>query len=183
MTNNKCSKQDLLKAIERLEKNPGDRLTFLTDIGALGVGAVGAGAAAFAFGGTTASILFGLVTVPVAAPVAVVAGAAVLGGAALFGAKRFLIDGTHHDGKREEMLKQMREQLRDIEVKERKSRISENEKNQFYSFLKEPLKLDLISAEDAQRIIELVETGEIAISDAYKAIGELISDVRGLPPS
>ena len=105
MTENKRSKEDMLKAIERLENNPGDRLTFLTDIGAIGVGAVGAGAAAFAFGGTTASILFGLVTIPVAAPVAVVAGAAVLGGAAIFGAKRFLIDGTHHEGKREEMLR------------------------------------------------------------------------------
>ncbi|MEH2043576.1 hypothetical protein [Nostoc sp.] len=183
MTENKRSKEDMLKAIERLENNPGDRLTFLTDIGAIGVGAVGAGAAAFAFGGTTASILFGLVTIPVAAPVAIVAGAAVLGGAAIFGAKRFLIDGTHHEGKREEMLRQLRDQLREIEIKERQSKISEKDKTHLYSFLKEPLKLDLISAEDAQQIIKLVETGKMSISDAYKAVGEIVSEARGLPPS
>lgn len=183
MTENKRSKEDMLKAIERLENNPGDRLTFLTDIGAIGVGAVGVGAAAFAFGGTTASILFGLVTIPVAAPVAIVAGAAVLGGAAIFGAKRFLIDGTHHEGKREEMLRQLRDQLREVETKERQSEISEKDKTHLYSFLKEPLKLDLISAEDAQQIIKLVETGKMSISDAYKAVGEIVSEVRGLPPT
>ncbi|MFN6513183.1 MAG: hypothetical protein RMY29_001610 [Nostoc sp. CreGUA01] len=183
MTENKRSKEDMLKAIEQLENNPGDRLTFLTDIGAIGVGAVGAGAAALAFGGTTASILFGLVTIPVAAPVSIVAGAAVLGGAAIFGAKRFLIDRTYHEGKREEMLRQLRDQLQEIEAKERQFDISEKDKTQLYSFLKEPLKLDLISAEDAQKIIELVETGKMSISDAYKAVGEIVSEVRGLPPS
>ncbi|WP_334781299.1 hypothetical protein [Nostoc sp.] len=114
---------------------------------------------------------------------AIVAGAAVLGGAAIFGAKRFLIDGTHHEGKREEMLRQLRDQLREIEAKERQFDISEKDKTQLYSFLKEPLKLDLISVEDAQQIIELVETGKMSISDAYKAIREVMSEVRGLPPT
>ncbi|MBW4644209.1 MAG: hypothetical protein KME23_14695 [Goleter apudmare HA4340-LM2] len=183
MAENKRSKEDILKAIERLEKNPGDRLTFLTDIGAIGVGAVGAGAAAVAFGGTTASILFGLVTLPVAAPVTVVAGAVLLGGVALLGAKRFLMDGTYQDGKREEMLRQLRDLLREIEEKERKSSTTEKDKTQFYSFLKEPLKRDLITSEDAQKIIELVETGKMSISDAYKAVREVLSEARGLPPS
>ncbi|MEA5502970.1 hypothetical protein VB735_07605 [Halotia wernerae UHCC 0503] len=47
--------------------------------------------------------------------------------------------------------------------------------------MKEPLKFDLISTEDAQKIIELVETGKMSLSDAYKAIGEVISEARGLP--
>ena len=68
MTNKKLSKEELLKAIEQIENNPDDRINFLTDIGAIGVGAVGAGAAAFAFGGTAVPILFGLITIPVAAP-------------------------------------------------------------------------------------------------------------------
>ena len=56
----KPSKEQLLKAIKKLEENPKDRIGIFADIG---VGVVGAGAAAgavAAFGGT--SILFGLVT-------------------------------------------------------------------------------------------------------------------------
>jgi hypothetical protein len=179
MTKRKLSKDELLKAIEQIEKNPDDRINFLTDIGAIGVGAVGAGAAAFAFGGTAVPILFGLITVPVAAPIGVVAGAAALGGAALFGVKRFLIDGTHQQGKREEMLRQLKEKLREMETEERKSTIGDNDKNEFYSFLKEPLKLNLISPEDAQRLMEVVEKGELSISDAYQVVQEILSEVRG----
>lgn len=183
MTKKKLSKEELLKAIEQLEKNPHDRINFLTDIGAIGVGAMGAGAAAFAFGGTTASILFGLVTIPVAAPAAVVAGAAVLGGAALFGVKRFLVDGTKEEGKRDEMLRYLKDQLREIEKEERKSTISDQDKTKFYSLLKEPLQLDLISAEDAQKLMESVEKGELLLSDAYQLVIDILSEAKGLPPS
>jgi len=183
MQEKKRSREDLLKAIERHEKNPGDRLTFLSDIGVISVGAVGAGAAAFAFGGTAATILFGLVTLPVAAPVTVVAGAAVLGGAAFLGVKRFFVDGTYQAGKREEMLRQLRDQLREVERKERQTSINEEDKTEFYSFLKKPLQLGLISVEDAQQTMEFVETGKMSISDAYKAIGEILSEAQGLPPS
>lgn len=183
MTRKKLTKEELLKAIEQLENNPDDRINFLTDIGAVGIGAVGAGAAAFAFGGTTTSILFGLVTIPVAAPIGVIAVGAALGGAALFGAKRFLFDGTSQQGKREEMLRQLKDKLQEIENEERKSTISDEDKTEFYSFLKEPLKLDLISAEESQKLMELVEKGELSLSDAYQLVIDILSEIKGLPPS
>lgn len=183
MTKERRDKEELLKRLEQLEKNPGDRLTILADIGAIGVGAVGAGAAAVAFGGTTATVLFGLVAIPVAAPVAVVAGATVLGGAAILGVKRVLFDGTFHQGKREALRKQLEEEIQEIERRERQNSVNTDDKTHFYAFLKEPLKLDLISAEDAKKLIELVESGAMCISDAYKLIGELLADVRGLPPA
>ncbi|MFM8004604.1 MAG: hypothetical protein ACKO86_06585, partial [Dolichospermum sp.] len=97
------------------------------------------------------------------------------------GVKRFLIDGTHQQGQREEILRQLKEKLREMETEERKSTIGDNDKNKFYSFLKEPLKLNLISPEDAQILMELVEKGELSISDAYQAVQEILSEVRGLP--
>jgi hypothetical protein len=111
------TKDQILKSIEQLEKNPHDKLAILGDIGIGVVGAVGAGAAAAAFGG--ASFLFGLITV--APPVGLVVGGAALGAAALVGAKRMLFDGTFDQGKKAEMLKQLKEQLRDVEAKERAS--------------------------------------------------------------
>ena len=50
VTNQKPTKELLLKAIEDLEKNPNDNLGFLADIGIGAVGAAGGGAAASVLG-------------------------------------------------------------------------------------------------------------------------------------
>ena len=80
MSGNKTlTKEQILKAIEELEKNPDDKLGILADIGIGVVGAGAAGAAVAAFGGT--SIFFGLIAV--APPVGLVVGGAALGAAAI----------------------------------------------------------------------------------------------------
>ena len=89
------TKEQILKAIEQLEKNPHDKLGILGDIGIGVVGAVGAGAAVAAFGGIP--LLFGLITV--APPVGLVVGGAALGAAALVGVKR-IFDGTFDEEKK-----------------------------------------------------------------------------------
>jgi hypothetical protein len=94
------TKEQILKSIEQLEKNPHDKLKILGDIGIGVVGAAGAGAAVAAFGG--ASFLFGLITV--APPVGLVVGGAALGAAAFVGAKRMLFDGTFDEGKEQKCL-------------------------------------------------------------------------------
>lgn len=169
-----ASKEQLLKAIEELEKNPYDKLGILADIGVGAVGVAGAGYAASILGAST--VFFGLI--PVAAPLAVVAGAAVLGGAALVGAKRVLFDGTYMEGKKAEMLKKLNEQLREVEAKERASRIKDDDKTKFIIFLKEPLKTGLISAEDAQRLIKAVESGQMPLTEAYQLLQNLINSVK-----
>ena len=179
MSGNKTpTKEQLLKTIEQLEKNPHDKLGILADVGIGAVGAVGAGAAAFAFGGTTVPILFGLMAIPVAAPLGVVAGAAVLGGAALVGAKRVFMDGTYLEGKKAEMLKQLKEQLLEVEAKERKSSLGELDKTKFIVFLKEPLKNNLISAEDAHRLMMAVENGQMPIKEAYNLVRDVINSTK-----
>ncbi|WP_121969529.1 hypothetical protein [Leptolyngbya sp. BC1307] len=180
MSKQNRSKEDLLKAISKL-KEGGDSFTFLTDIGVVGVGAVGAGAAAFAFGGATASVLFGLVAIPVAAPLAVVAGAAVLGGGALLGVKRALFDGTYTEGKKAELIRQMEDELREMKAKERKDRIGKEDKTKFHLFLEEPIQFDLITPEDARKLMELVETGKLEISEAYRMIIDMLAEMKALP--
>jgi GTP cyclohydrolase II len=174
MTDKKLTKEQLLKAIEKLENNPHDNLETLGDLGIGVVGAVGGGAAAFAFGGTTASILFGLVTIPVAAPLGVVAGAAILGGAALVGVKKKCLDGTRIEGKREEILQQLKEQLREVEAEERASQLKERDKIKFINLLEEALKRNLISSEDAHDLKRAVENGQMLLAEAIKIIEDLI---------
>lgn len=166
----KPTKKQILKAIRKLEKNPHDKLNILADVGIGAVGAVGAGAAAAAFGGT--SILFGLVTL--STPIGVVVGGAALGGMALVGAKRVLFDGTFNDGKKSELLKNLKEQYREAQEKEQASQVRDSDKTSFIISLKEPVDLGLISPEDAQKLIEAVETGQIPITEAIKMIQEII---------
>jgi hypothetical protein len=169
------TKEQLLKAIEQLENNPDDKLGILADLGIAAVGAAGFGAAAAAFGGGVVPILFGLIAIPVAAPLGVVAGAAVLGGAALVGAKKMLFDGTYLEGKKAEILNQLKEQLREVEAKERKSSLGENDKTKFIVFLKEPLKAGIISAEDAHRLMTAVENGQMSLKEAYRLVKNLLN--------
>ncbi|MGK7893783.1 MAG: hypothetical protein AB4372_09195 [Xenococcus sp. (in: cyanobacteria)] len=164
------TKKQILRAIEELEKNPRDKIGILADIG---IGAIGAGAAGFAvtaFGGT--SMLFGLITI--APPVGLVVGGAALGAAALVGAKKMLFDGSYTDGKRAEMLNQLKDLLREVEAKERASNIGENEKNKFIILLKEPIRLNLITPEKAQQLISAVENGQIPVIEAIRLLEEIV---------
>ena len=179
MSKKKRSKKELLDAIRKL-KSGGDSGTFLTDIGAVGFGAIGGGAAALAFGGGTATALFGLVAIPVAAPLAVVAGGTLLGGAALLGVKRALMDGTYYEGKKAELIRQMEDELREIKEKERKDSVKKTDRDKFHIFLEQPIEFDLITPEKAQHLMELVETGKMPISEAYKIVRDILSESRGL---
>jgi hypothetical protein len=170
----KLTKEQLLKAIEELEKNPHDKLGILADIG---IGAIGAGAASATvavFGGT--SMLFGLITV--APPVGLVVGSAVLGAAALVGAKKILFDGTYDEGKKAEMLRQLKDLLREVETKKRASNVSDSDKNKFYILLKEPIRLGLLTPEKAQQLISAVENGQIPITEAIKLLEDVIKSAK-----
>lgn len=167
------TKEQILKSIEQLEKNPHDKLGILADIGIGVVGAAGAGAAVAAFGG--ASFFFGLVAV--APPVGLVVGGAALGAAALVGVKR-IFDGNFNEGKQAEMLKNFKEQLRDIEAKERASNLQDSDKTKFIVSLKEPVRLNLISPKDAQDLIRAVESGQIAIKEAIKMVEDVIKAAK-----
>ena len=166
----KLTKEQILKAIEEIEKNPHDKLGILADIGIGAVGAAGVGAAVTAFGGT--SMLFGLVAV--APPVGMVIGGAALGAAAFVGIKKVLFDGSYTEGKRAEMLRQLEDLLKEMEDNDRISNIDDNDKNNFYVLLKEPMKLNLLTPEKAQRLIAAVESGQILIIEAIKLLEDII---------
>lgn len=175
MSENKTpTKEQILKAIEQLEKNPNDKLGILADIGIGVVGAAGAGAAVAAFGGT--SLLFGLITV--APPVGLVVGGAALGAAALVGAKRILFDGTFTQGKKAEMLRQLKDQLKEVEAKERVSQLGDSDKTKFIILLKEPVRLNLISPKEAQDLIRAVQTGQMPLKEAYHLVEGVIQEAK-----
>ncbi|MDJ0698065.1 hypothetical protein [Mastigocoleus sp. MO_188.B34] len=91
---------------------------------------------------------------------------------------KIIFDGTFSEGKRAEMLRQLEEQLREVEAKERSSQLEESDKTKFIVSLEEPLKLELISPEDAQKLISAVENGQIAIQDGIKMVEDIIKSAK-----
>lgn len=178
MSSENLSKEQIINTIEKLEKNPNDKVAILTDIGVGAAGAVGAGIGAALLGSSTVPVLFGLITIPVAAPLLVVFGGATLGVAALVGAKKFLFDGTFTEGKQSQMLIKLKEDLREVEAKERVSKLGDSDKTKFIVSLKEPVTLNLISPKDAQDLIQAVENGQISLKDAIKMVEDVIKSAK-----
>ena len=184
---NKLTKEQLIKGIEKLEKNPKDRVGVLADMGVTAAGFLGAGAAAFALGGTTASIPIitaltgGTVVAVAAAPVALVAGAALAGGAAMYGVSRLIKGGGFNEGKQKQLLADYKDKLKDVEAKERQSSFNDQDKTDFYSFLKDPLRYNLISPDDARDLMQAVESGHMSLSEAYRLVGQVLEDDKVTP--
>lgn len=184
---NKPTKEQLIKTISQLEKNPSDKLGILGDIGIVGLGTTlglaSAGTLATAAGATAIPVLTTVgswvgITLVGATPVGWVVGAAVAGGAAAYGVSRLVKGGGYMEGKKQELLKKYKEERRDIEAKERASKVGEKEKNRFHVLLKEPLELDLISAKDAHDLMRAVETGQMPLTEAYQLVQDIINSVK-----
>jgi len=178
MSGNKTlTKEQILKAIEQLEKNPDDKLGILGNIGITALGAVGAGVAVAAAGITTSIPIITAITgigMVVAAPLGLVAGAALAGGAACYGVSRLIKGGGYNEAKKAEMLQQLNEQLREVKTKERASKLGESDKTKFIVSLKEPVRLNLISPKEAQDLMRAVESGQIPIKEAINMVKAIV---------
>lgn len=176
------TKQQLIDAIHKMEKNPNQKAEILGNLGIAAMGGgVGAGAAAFFGAGNIAiPIVTGLtgaaLAVP-AAPAVIVAGA-VAGAGGMIGAIQFAKNSGKHEGKRQEILREVKEKLRELEKKERSKTITEHDKIKLYSELAKAmsLKKDPMSKEDAADIMNGVETGKIPLEEAYRIIKGLLDE-------
>jgi hypothetical protein len=181
------NKKQLLDAIAELENNPENKEKAFGDISITliggGLGAASAGTAA-AFAGATA--ITGLttgaswlgITLVAATPVGWIAGVAVAGAGLAYGISRLISGGSHNEGKLNEIKRNLKKQLKDIENKEISDTISNKDLNAFHIFLKEPLENDLISEKQAHRLISGVESGKIKISLAYQMVDKILNSVK-----
>lgn len=181
----KLTKEQLLNTIDNIKKNPNDRGRILGDAGITilsgGLGAAAAGTAASAMGATS---IFGLtaaakvigITLASATPIGWVLGASVAGAAAAYGITRMIRGGGISEGKRNELLLQYQQQLKDVEAKERAGSISGDDKTNFIVSLRELIEKDVIAPEKASQLIELVEQGRIPISQAVSIVQDLLQE-------
>ena len=177
----KLSEEEILKLISELRKDSDNKQRLLADLGIAGAGMAGAGAVAAAVGAGVAPIGFGITALTgfglvVAAPVGLVAGAAVAGGAAAYGVTQVIRFKARQQGRCEQMTEQLNEILRDKKYKKTKSQTSESDKTKFIFFLEDPIKLKLMSHEDASDLIQLVECGQISLFEAYRLAKDILKE-------
>ena len=180
---NAPSKEELLKALRQLEKNPDSKERLFGDIGitALGItlGAMSASTVAGVAGSTsiwgitTAASWLGL-SVVAATPVGWTVGAAAAGAATVYGVSRLIRSGAYSEGKLAEHQRVLKDRHRDIKAKERASSVSKSDLTEFAIFLKEPLEKDLLDSKKAYKLVWAVEQGRIELSTAYQLIGRLL---------
>lgn len=179
----KLSKKEILDYIAKLKKDPGKKARLLTDLGIAGAGMAGAGAVAAVAGASVAPIGFGITAltglgIAVAAPVTLVAGAAVVGGAAAYGVTQAVRYQSRQHGTREQMIQQLNEILRDFKNSEQKSTVTDTDKNKFTLLLEEPLKLNLLSEDDASDLIVMVESGQLSLMEAYRLVKDILEEFQ-----
>ncbi len=185
--NSKVTKEQLLKMIGNLEKNPDDKVRILGDTGitlvGAGLGAAAAGALASTagatsiFGLTTAASWFGVAAVA-ATPVGWIIGTAAVAGAAAYGVSRLIHGGGLAEGRKLELLQQFRERSMDMETKENAGSITDADKTAFIISTRELIDKNIISPEEAAELIAHVEQGRIPISQAYETIQNLLKETR-----
>ena len=113
--------------------------------------------------------------------ISLVAGAAVAGGAAAYGFAKLVTGSAAHDGKRREILEALKQKLRALEEQECKEKSTDKDMRDFIVFLKGPLERNLISAEDAQSLMEQVTSGQLSLEEAYRLLYNIISDEGDSP--
>jgi hypothetical protein len=185
-SNSKITKDQLLKMIDGLEKNPEDKIRLLGDTGitivGTGFGAAAAGSIAGAVGATS---IFGLtavaelvgVSVFASTPVGWIVGTAIVGGILVYGISRLIRDGGLAEGRKLELLQQYRKAVKDMAAKERADSITESDKNAFIIAIRELIDKDVIAPEEATDLIEHVEQGRIPLSQAFSMIESLLAEL------
>jgi len=181
LSDRKLSKEEILKLIAKLKEDPNSKYQILADLGIASAGAVGAGAVAAVAGASVVPIGWGITAltgfgIAVAAPVALVAGVAVAGGVFTYGITQAVRFKARQQGKREQMLQQLNEILRDIGYAETKVQTTEMDKTKFILMLGEPVELGLISSDDASDLIQLVENGQISLFEAYRLVRDILRE-------
>jgi hypothetical protein len=179
------TKEQLLRMIDDLQKNPDDRVRIFGDAGicviGAGLGAAAAGTLTAAVGittipGLTAAASFLGISLFAATPVGWAVGLAAAGGALAYGASRLILEGGISEGRKKELLQKYQEDLRNIVAKERAGAIKNYDKTQFFVSVRELIEKDIITPEKAFKLIEQVEQGRILLSQAYSLIQALLRE-------
>lgn len=178
-TLSKATKEQLVKMIDELEKNPKDKIRIIGDTGIIlvsaGLGATMAGSLASAVGATTAISLFGW-TVVAATPIGWVIGYAIAVAAVVYRISRLIHGGGKSEGSKLQLLHKYREDIKNIEAKEKSGNIADSDdRTDFILSLRELIDKNMILPDKAFKLIEQVEQGRISISQASTLIQDLLN--------
>ena len=170
------SKERLLALIDELKDKPNDKLRLLGDVGIVSFTATGAPMASVAaitcvksvFGLSAAAKLFGLM------PALLITGPSVTIllfcasglGMLAYAVTRLIHGGGVAEGRKTELLINCQDRVKQIEAKERSATITDEDRNNFIISLRALIDADEMQIASAFKMIELVESGRMPLSQA-----------------
>ena len=171
------SAEDIEAAISKLSKSDrvGMASELLNVVGGAAAGASAAGAVAGAAGATTflgSTTLAGIVGVGIAStPVGWIAGCVLAGGAAAYGVSKMIKSGGMNDQIRAEMVGRLNTRLQ--KLRHRSKAVAIPPAEAFRGYVDLAVADKSISAEQAHRIVALVESGKLELGLAIERIKQL----------
>ncbi len=182
------TKEDYIEALKKLEKSPSDRVGLLGELGvdATGAlaGALGAGAVASFFGGTTilgSSALAGFAggILVASTPIGWVLGTAAAGTAAAYGIAKLVKSGGVNDERKNESIVGIKEKIAAL-----RAAVQSKKKSDFIGQLSGSFSLlmekDLISKEEVTSIMQGIENGIIDSDSAFSIVNSLLDEITSI---
>ncbi|SFV56944.1 conserved hypothetical protein, membrane [hydrothermal vent metagenome] len=173
------------KALQKIEKNPKDRIGILGEVGIVGIGVVGgvagAGTAAAAAGATTilgsaglGSLLGGVFVA--ATPIGWVLGTAALGGATAFGISRLFRSGNISDERIKQNINELKKEITNLGKEANKTSDMDEKYSKLASMYMKLIHADLVDQDTAENILKGIQSGDINIDLAFKNAQEILKN-------
>lgn len=185
--NTNISKEEYIKALEKLKNQDSDIFGVLGDLGALGLGGAGGAVAApiiaGLFGATEllgstwlAGVLGGIFVATT--PIGWVIGSAAVGGALAYGIAQLVRSGATSDTHRERDIEVITQRIAGFEQKANASNVTGAKFKNLIESIQILVENDILSHQKSNELIIGVQSGRISFDFAFQAINELIKQYR-----
>lgn len=179
----KVSIDEYIRALEKMKKNPKDRIGILGELGAAGLGGVAgvgvAGATASAAGVATlfgssalASVLGGIFVTTT--PVGWVVGSIALGGTVGYGISKLVSSGGKSDAIKKMNIRELKERIIKLKNQSQYPRKPNDKMSKIIEGIQLLIKNNKISQEASTDILTGIEKGSITIDFAFNTIQEIL---------
>ena len=186
----KVSAEEYINALERMKKNPRDRIGVLGELGATGLGGVAgagiAGATASAAGITTlfgsstlASVLGGVFVTTT--PVGWVVGSIALGATTGYGISKLVSSGGKSDAIKEMNIRELKNRITTLKNQSQYPSKPNKKMGKIIEGIQLLIKNNKISQEESTNLLAGIEKGNITINFAFNTIQEILSEIKLAP--
>ena len=183
MEEKELTREQYIKALEKMKKSPRDRLGVLGELGATGLGgAAGAGLAGTAataagvatiFGSSTLGSILGGVFVT-STPVGWFAGSVALGGVMGYGISKVVGSGGKSDAIKQMNIHELQDKIRNLQGQAQSETKDNNKVKRVIEGVQLLIENEKISQDDATRLLAGIQNESISVDFVFNTVNEML---------